>query len=229
MSGAAPMPPSAAPRVWPMYRAMVGVGLFCGLLIVSVFQWTRPIIERKKAEALQRAIFQVLPEARSSATFRLETDERFTIVDGQPAAGDQLVYAGYDDAERLIGLAIEARGMGYQDVVVLLYGYAFDAEAVIGIRVLESKETPGLGTRIETDPEFLENFRRLDVALDAGGSTLAHPIVGVKHGSKKQDWQIDGITGATISSMAVANMLRGSTEYWIPRIRRQLDDFRKAG
>ena len=58
-----------------MYRALVGVGLLCGLLIVSVFELTRPVIERNQAQALQRAIFQVLPGARSSATFRF--DERF--------------------------------------------------------------------------------------------------------------------------------------------------------
>ena len=63
-----------SPSVWHMYRAMVGIGLLCGLLIVSVFVSTRPVIERNRAEALQRAIFQVLPEARSSSTFRLSGD-----------------------------------------------------------------------------------------------------------------------------------------------------------
>ena len=62
--------------VWHMYRAMVGVGVMCGLLIVTVFQLTRPVIERNKAEALQRAIFQVLPDARSRQTFRLTGEER---------------------------------------------------------------------------------------------------------------------------------------------------------
>ena len=44
------------PSAWPMARAMVGVGLACGLLIVLVVEWTRPAIERNRAEALQRAI-----------------------------------------------------------------------------------------------------------------------------------------------------------------------------
>jgi len=61
----------APPSVWHMYRAMVGVGVICGLLIVTAFQVTLPIIERNKAEALQEAIFHVLPRASSSATYRL--------------------------------------------------------------------------------------------------------------------------------------------------------------
>jgi electron transport complex protein RnfG len=202
------------------------VGLLCGLLIVSVFLLTRPVIERNKAEALQRAIFQVLPEARSSATFRLEGDG-FTPLAGK-AEASELVYAGYAEDGHLVGLAVEAQGMGYQDVIHILYGYSFEKEAVVGIRVLESKETPGLGDKIETDEEFLKNFERLDVRLTPE-SEIMNPIVFVKHGQKTEPWQIDGITGATISSTAVAGMLQRSTAYWIPKIRRGLDDFRKAG
>lgn len=217
----------AAPGAWEMYRAMVGVGLVCGLLIVTVFEVTRPAIERNKAEALQQAILQVLPDAASSQSFRLNDDQGFERLEENP--GDELlVHAGYDDQQRLVGLAIEAEGMGYQDVIRVIYGYSFEAEAVVGIRVLESKETPGLGDRIETDPAFLANFDRLDASLDDAGASIANPIVPVKHGHKQQPWEVDGITGATISSVAIANILARSTAYWIPRVRRGIADFEKA-
>jgi electron transport complex protein RnfG len=213
-----------SPNVWHMYRAMVGIGLLCGLLIVTAFEWTRPIIARNKAEALERAILQVLPEATSSAAFRLGDGDRFERYEGE--AGDEpLVFAGYDDGERLVGLAVEARGMGYQDVIRVLYGYSFGSDAIIGIRVLDSRETPGLGDRIETDPAFLENFKRLDVSLTADSTGLAHAIAFAKHGQKDQPWQVDGITGATISSRAIAGMLNESAAYWVPRIRQHLGDF----
>ena len=216
------------PSAWHMYRAMVGIGLLCGLLIVGVYELTRPVIERNKAEALQRAIFQVLPDASSSKTFRLDGEDSFALHEGE-AAGAQLVYAGYDESQQLIGIAIEAHGMGYQDVIRVIYGYSFEKEAVTGIRVLETKETPGLGTKIETDPEFLKNFERLDVTLTGELSAVATPIEFVKPGKKEQPWQVDGITGATISSTAIANILSASTSYWIPRIRRGLDDFAVPG
>ena len=165
-----PMIGQAPPAsVWQMYRSMVGIGLLCGLLIVVVFDLTKPVIERNKAEALQRAIFQVLPDARSSTTFRLTGEDGFEALDSK-GEGERLVYAGYDDAGALVGVAVEAQGMGYQDVIRVLYGYSFEAEAIIGIRVLESKETPGLGTKIETDPDFLANFERLDVSLGEDGA-----------------------------------------------------------
>jgi electron transport complex protein RnfG len=212
---------------WQMYRAMVGIGLLCGLLIVSVFQWTQPIIQRNRAEALQLAIFQVLPDARSSKAFRLSSSGAFEAFEGD-GADETLIYAGYDDSERLVGLAIEAAGMGYQDVIRILYGYSFSENAIVGIRVLESRETPGLGDKIETDPEFLANFKRLDVALSDDAGSLAHPIRPVKHGTKQEPWQVDGITGATISSKAIAGMLDGSAAYWIPIVRRGMDDFQNA-
>jgi electron transport complex protein RnfG len=216
------------PSTWHMYRAMVGIGILCGLLIVGVFELTRPVIARNKAEALQRAIFQVLPEASSSKTFRLEGEDGFALYEGE-AEGTQVVHAGYDDGQQLVGIAIEAQGMGYQDVIHVIYGYSFEKDAVVGIRVLETRETPGLGTKIETDPDFLKNFERLDVTLTDDLSAVANPIEFVKPGKKEQPWQVDGITGATISSTAIANILSASTSYWIPRVRRGLDDFAASG
>ncbi len=216
--------PPAPPSIWHMYRAMVGVGVFCGLLIVSVFQVTLPRIERNKAEALQEAIFHVLPNASTSTTYYFDEADGFKLLEGDDV-GEQLVYAGYNDAEQLVGLAVEAQGMGYQDVIALIYGYSFTEQAIIGIQVLESKETPGLGDKIETDPAFLENFNSLDVSVRGDGSTLANAIVPVKHGAKTKPWEVDSITGATISSVAIADLLDRSAQYWVPRIRRNLGDF----
>ena len=148
----------------------------------------------------------------------------------QPASpgedqGDR-VFAGFDQAGKLVGLAIEARAMGYQDFIQLLYGYSIDTQAIIGIRVLESRETPGLGDRIESDANFLRNFEHLDVSVDSAGTQLAHPIEFVKPGAKSADWQIDGITGATISSRATAGMIRDSAAHWIPLVYPRRSDFR---
>ncbi len=224
MSGTELTSRPAATSAWHMYRAMVGVGVICGLLIVTAFQVTRPIIERNKAEALQRAIFHVLPNASTSITYRLDESGGFEVLEGA-GVGEQLVYAGYGDTQELLGLAVEAQGMGYQDVIRVIYGYSFAEEAIIGIQVLDSKETPGLGDKIETDPDFLQNFERLDVSLLDDLSEMANPIVPVKHGEKTHPWEVDGITGATISSVAIADILNRSAQYWMPRIRKNLSDF----
>ena len=195
--------------IWPMYRALVGVGMLCGLLIAVVFEGTLPIIEKNKAEAREKAVFAVIPAAASRETIELDGGE---------------VYAAYDAGGKLVGVAIEASAMGYADVVTLLYGYDPHAETIIGIRVLTSKETPGLGDKIEKDETFLRNFDALDARVDESGSAMRNRIVTVKNGTKTEPWQIDAITGATITSNAVGEALGSSSERWIPKVKEWADE-----
>ena len=209
---------TGATAAWPMYRALVGIGMLCGLLIVSVYEVTKPIIAANQAEALQAAIFEVLPDARTSRTFAWSASGGFAPADEAGPDAAELIYAGYGESGRLVGFAIEGQGMGYQDVICVLYGYAPEHQAIIGIKVLDSRETPGLGDKIEKDPAFLANFERLDVSLAPDGEDLANPIAATKHGEKTSPWQVDAITGATISSFAIADILQASASVWVPRL-----------
>ena len=217
----------ATQPAWPMYRALVGIGMLCGLLIASAFQATKPVIERNRAEALERAVFNVLPNASRRVTFVLTDGGSFRPADDDDTG--ERVHAGFDRGGQFVGVAIEARGMGYADTITVLYGYDPNSQTIVGYEVLTSKETPGLGTKIETEPAFLENFTALDVSLDATGKELVNKIVTVKQGEKTNPWQIDGITGATISSKAIGNILASSTTRWIPLIAARFEDFRDEG
>ena len=68
-------------------------------------------------------------------------------------------------------------------------------------------------------------FEKLDVKLNSAGDGLANAVVAVKHGEKTNPWQVDGITGATISSVAVSKILNDSGTFWLPRVRKNLDAF----
>ncbi|HRJ13460.1 MAG TPA: hypothetical protein PLI34_00630, partial [Saprospiraceae bacterium] len=137
-----------------MLLTMTGIGVFCALMIVLSYQGTLPRIEQLKAEALEKAIFKVVPGMESKRTFRMESDGSFTEVSGKEKDA-RLVYAGYDKEGKLVGVAVEAAGMGFADVIKVIYGYDPEKEAVVGFYVLESKETPGLGDKIEKYPNFL--------------------------------------------------------------------------
>lgn len=209
-----------------MLRAMVGIGLFCALMIVLTFQGTLPRIERLKAEALEQAIFKVIPGMVAKKTFEIGPDKGLTEV-SQPAKGAKVVYAGYDENGKLVGVAVEASGIGFADILRVLYGYDPEKQHVVGFYVLESKETPGLGDKIEKDANFLTNFEALDVALAQGQSDLKNTIVTVKNGQKKNAWEVDGITGATISSRAIGNILGTSTQEMVPLIFKNKEVFEK--
>lgn len=218
-------PPAAMEQQQPsslrMVLTMGGIGLFCGVLIVLTFQLTLPIITVNKARALEKSIFDVIPAATSKTAFK-QVGDRLEPLEGEDPIATKY-YAGYDDEGRLVGVALEAAGQGFQDIVSILYGYSPECKCVIGMKVMASKETPGLGTKIETDPAFRANFDALDVALTGDGGGIANPITLVKPGKKTDPWQIEAITGATISSQAVADILEKSTARLIPVIEKNLD------
>jgi electron transport complex protein RnfG len=216
---------SATPAAWPVIRALAGTGTVCALIIVTVYTVTAPIITADRAVMRQQALDELWPDAAKHVAFIYTSSGRFEkLTDGAGAEAD--VYANYDRERRLLGFAIEAQGMGYQDRIRLLYGYHPYRQRIVGMTVLESRETPGLGSRIADDPGFQAGFRRLDVTLTADGTALQHPLRVVKPGEKNAAWQIDAISGATVSSNAVGAIINDSAALWLPRLRQHLEDFR---
>lgn len=209
-----------------MVYTLGGLGLVCGILIVAAFQLTLPSIERNKAEALQKAIFEVIPGAKTKSVFE---EQSGTLVPAQGGGGSGVrYYAGYDQDHHLVGVAIETTGQGFADVLRVMYGYSPQKSAIVGLKVLDSHETPGLGSKIETDPRFVANFEALDVTTTGDGARIQNPPALAKRGEKSHPWQVEAITGATISSRAIADILRASTQVAVPIIRRNLQALEKG-
>jgi electron transport complex protein RnfG len=195
---------------WALVRAMFVVGLVCSLLIATTYEVTRPVIARNREVALAEAVYQVLPGGAALQAYVM------TAAGEVETSGEgERFFAAYDEQGTLVGWAIVAEGNGFADKLKLLYGYMPETQAIVGMAVLESRETPGLGDLIEKDPQFLANFEALSVALDEEGA-VAEPIQWVKPGQKHHPWEIDGISGATISSKAVAQILHDSSLTWVP-------------
>jgi electron transport complex protein RnfG len=210
---------------WEMYRAIVGIGAFCALLIVSVYQGTAGRIADNKARFLNNAIAGVLPAVHSTVEVSLDEDGAL-VAATEPA--NLPAFLGYGEDGELVGAVITAQAMGYADNVTVLYSYSFDLEAIVGFMVLETKETPGLGDKVETEPHFLANFEALDARLNEDGTALANAIVTVKQGEKTEPWQIDGITGATITSDAIGVIMHQGSSYWLPALERDAREFQPS-
>jgi electron transport complex protein RnfG len=220
-----PQPPSQpAPGMqlapsWPMMRTLAGIAILSGLLVVLVYQVTKPIIAENERILTEQAVFEVLPGALSKVDFVLS--EQGLVPAGEGAVGVSL-FAGFEADGRLRGVAFPGAARGYQDVIQFLFGYDPECECIIGSKVLRSTETPGLGDKIATDPVFLENFVALDASLNPEGTGLANPIVNVAQGTKSEPWQIDGISGATISVKAMTRALQDAASTFVPMIQRDL-------
>ena len=207
---------------WSMYRSIVGIGALCGLLIVTVFNTTADRIRENQERFLAQAVAEVLPAAQSTVAVAVTEDGRL----GKTAETFTLpVFLGYDADDALVGAVITAEGMGYQDNIRVLYAYSFELDAIVGFKVLDSKETPGLGDKVEIEPHFIANFEALDATLTPDGDGLLHPIVTVKQGKKIEAWQLDGITGASITSEAIGQILNDSANAWVPLLERSSQAF----
>lgn len=205
-------------------RAMVTtlglVATLCGVLIVSAYQGTLAAVTANKRIALERAVFKVIPGA---ATMK----ELVATAHGIEAAGSgEKFYVAYAADGALKGIAAEAGASGYADVVRILYAWDPGKQAVTGMGVIGMRETPGIGDKIITDQAFLDNFAALDARLNGDGSALANPIKAVKHGTKRNPWEIDAISGATVTSKAVAKGIHDSAQRLLPKLTPQLDTLR---
>lgn len=178
-------------------------GLLSGLVLVGAFLLTAPRIAHNRAERLRAAVYRVLPAATAIDALEL-VDGR--LVHAELGGPGDLVYACRDAGGALVGFAVPAAGAGFMDTVKVLYGFDPTQRVVVGFQVLESRETPGLGDKIAFDPDFLANFEAL----------VVEPVIEPVKGDKTQPNQVDCITGATISSEAVVEILNRSIERWLP-------------
>lgn len=151
----------------------VTLGVFCVIsagLLAWVFLVTAPVIEANAKASFDGSLKEVLPGAES-----------FKDVSAQGAKSR--IYEGYA-AGKAIGLAVKIAPRGYSGEIEMLVGV--DPELrVKGMKILNQRETPGLGTNI-LKPKFIAQF------IGKTGKDAFEP---------KKD--IDAITGATISTRGV--------------------------
>ena len=178
-------------------------GLISGIAIIGIYESTLPTITANKARELREAVFKVLPGV-SQMQALVYRDGGLKVVE-MPDRDEPVVYGGYDEEGDFVGYAMPAAGPGFQDTIAILYGYNPAEKIVVGMEVLESRETPGLGDKIYKDAVFVGGFSALFVEPE---------IVAVKKGTKSQPNEIDAITGATISSKAVVRIINEAHAQW---------------
>jgi Na+-translocating ferredoxin:NAD+ oxidoreductase RnfG subunit len=115
---------------------------------------------------------------------------------GLDTARAEKVYLGMREGSP-VGFAVVGHKPGFQDIVQIIFGYDPATNTVLGMRVLESKETPGLGDKIFKDLRFVAGFE--------GVLTPIRPV-GEGAGSGAPN-EAELITGATISARVVVDII----------------------
>lgn len=167
-----------------MIVALTTVGIISGTGLVFVYSYAMPKITANISEEIKKAIKNIFPETA-------KTDE----------IGKQ-VFKVSDENDQILGYAFISEGNGYQGTIKLMAGVDMNFSEMKGMEVLESQETPGLGAEIANE-KFKGQFKGLDIT---------RIIEYVKNQKLRAPHQIEAITGATISSRAVVNMLNEKIE-----------------
>ncbi len=168
-----------------MIIVLTAVGVISGGTLAMVYKGAEPKIEQQRLKTLKAAIFTVLPQAK---TYRTEKKNGLVL------------YRGFDGEGKPVGIAFKVQGPGFQATVKLMVGLDNRLEKLLGMQVLDSVETPGLGGKITTR-KFRDQFK---------GLVIKPRITYVKNrnpATPKKAGQIDAISGATISSKAVVDMI----------------------
>jgi electron transport complex protein RnfG len=153
-----------------------------------------PRIEANRQAALASAVLEVVPGAVRY------TERRF---------GLRSAYECFDAEGRPLGWAIPASDFGFQDRIDVVIGLSFGGRSILGLSVVEDKETPGLGNRIEEDA-----WRAQYAGLDA-----RQAITVVNRPRRDESREVQAISGATISSQAVTRMVNDATRELGPQLR----------
>ena len=115
------------------------------------------------------------------------------------------IYVWYSEQNQIQKIVLPIRGYGLWGT---LYGYlSLDADlnTVKGIEYYDHKETPGLGGEVD-NPEWKSDWNGKKV-YDSSGNVILY----VTKGPSTEEYEIDGISGATLTSNGVSNMIK----YWL--------------
>lgn len=166
-----------------------------------VYTLTKPAIDKQAAEQ-QKALFaQILPAGMYDNDMIAEC---YLVTD--PMLGNNLphrLYVARKNGEPVAAVLESTAPDGYSGAIQLLVAADFN-QTVLGSRVTEHKETPGLGDKIDTrisDWITTLSGKHVDSAADP------HWAV------KKDGGDFDQFTGATITPRAVVNAVRKTTVY----------------
>lgn len=118
------------------------------------------------------------------------------------------VYMVWDD-EQLDRIILPVHGTGAWS---MLFGYIAieaDLRTIAGMIFYEQNETPGIGDQI-THAHWLEQWRGRRLFNDQGETVFRVSVDRVRPGSEAARYEVDALSGATITTNAVTNLIR----YW---------------
>jgi len=164
---------------------VITLSLLFGAALAGVQVW---LTERIETNKLNETLSQIPKLVPGSAKGSRET------IHGH------VVYRAMSDSTQ-VGWVIPASGQGFAAPIEVLIGVNREVSSITGLYVLDQRETPGLGNKI-TEADWLSQFE---------GKETREQLEASKSSSVSGN-EIRAVTGATISSESICNIVNQTLE-----------------
>lgn len=179
------------------YGVLLGfVALLCTMISAGIFFLTKDKIDETMATQQRELLLQVIPQDY----FNNNLVESAVVPQNENLKGIQKIYFAKKDGN-LSAYAYETTAPdGYSGDIRLLVGLDPKGE-ILGVRVIEHHETPGLGDKIE--------LRISNWILSLSNQTITENNL-MEWAVKKDGGKFDQFSGATITPRAIVNQVKRS-------------------
>lgn len=178
--------------------AVIGTGL-----VAFTYDATKEQIAEAERQALLQSLHSVVPPSLHDNEL---INDQINVTDQQYLGSKEplSVFRARKNNEPVAAILTAVAPDGYNGNIKILIGVSYEGE-ILGVRVVDHRETPGLGDAIET--------RRSEWILSFDGKSAQNT-------SKKQ-WRVkkdggvfDQLTGATITPRAIVKAVFNALDYY---------------
>ena len=194
-----------------IYSAILVV--IVAFLLAFVYQALKPMQDANVALDIKK---QILYSLNIRGLDGAEAEAKYAeVVKDEKEAGDKLYYECEIDGQKKYVFPL--KGMGLWGGISAFISVNDDLNTIYGAYFNHESETAGLGAEIKDSQEWQEKFIGKKVFVDpADGSEVALSVV-----KKVEDptTQVDCVTGATLTSNGVSDMLRTDLNEFISKLK----------
>ena len=189
--------------VWKSGATLAVIAAVCTALVALTWRVTDERIEANRKAFLERSLTPALAGLFFDSGV---TESMITIPPPHelPGSGPAIVYRVYAEDKPVAALFVVTARNGYAGPIRLLIGVAMDG-TLTGVRVLEHRETPGLGDRVEES--------KSDWVYQFDGRSLTNP--------QSDSWAIrvdggdfDQLSGASVTPRAIVKAVRETLSWF---------------
>jgi electron transport complex protein RnfG len=189
--------------IWKSGVTLAIIAAVCTSLVALTWHLTADRIEANRKAWLERS----LQPALAGLFFDSAVTESMIIIPPPhelPGSEAAIIYRVYAAEDPVAALFVVSARDGYAGPIRILLGVAMDG-TVTGVRILEHRETPGLGDKIETT--------KSDWVLQFNGLSLRDPASD-KWAIRGDGGDFDQLTGASVTPRAIIKAIKATLIYF---------------